>query len=135
MFQSAKLTMIDHAEQERVKALLSQALPMLCKSGLNFSSKFSVEALIGITLDDDKVMLVSVKETIQNETGGGDSSKAKEGQNKGKRRKKSKRKHEDDSESDYTDNDGTVYYELVCTFVESLGELPNPPVIAYSTSF
>ena len=121
MFQSAKLTMIDHAEQERVKALLSQALPMLCKSGLNFSSKFSVEALIGITLDDDKVMLVSVKETIQNETGGGDSSKAKEGQNKGKRRKKSKRKH-DDSESDYTDDDGTVY-ELLCTFVASLDEL------------
>ena len=117
--------MIDHAEQERVKALLSQALPMLCKSGLNFSSKFSVEALIGITLDDDKVMLVSVKETIQNETGGGDSSKAKEGQNKGKRRKKSKRKH-DDSESDYTDDDGTVY-ELVCIFVASLDELLSTP--------
>ena len=99
--------MIDQAEQDRVRALLSQALPMLCKSGLNFSSKFSVEALIGITLDDDKVMLVSVKETIQNESGGGDSSKTKEGQSKGKRRKKTKRKHEGDTdESDFSDNDG-----------------------------
>ena len=95
--------MIDQAEQDRVRALLSQALPMLCKSGLNFSSKFSVEALIGITLDDDKVMLVSVKETIGNEAGGGDV--AKEGQ-KGKRRKKTKRKRDGADDSDYSDDDG-----------------------------
>ena len=58
--------MIIQAEQERLKHLLSEALPMLCRNGLNYSSEFSVEALIGITLDKNDVVLVSVKETFKN---------------------------------------------------------------------
>ena len=66
--------MVNETEQERVRHLLAEALPMLCKSGLNFSSEFSVEALIGITLDKKDVFLVSVKETFKSENEDGDSS-------------------------------------------------------------
>ena len=53
--------MLKQAQQERVKHLLSEALPMLCKNGLNFSNEFCIEALIGITLDKNDVFLVSIK--------------------------------------------------------------------------
>ena len=56
--------------QDRVRHLLQEALPMLCKSGLAFASEFSVEALIGITLNKDDVFLVSIKETVKSDDSG-----------------------------------------------------------------
>ena len=37
---------------------------MLCKSGLNYKTEFSIEGLLGITVDSDDIFLVSIKETI-----------------------------------------------------------------------
>ena len=51
-------------EQQRLKKLLTDAIPLLCKNGLGFQSKFCIEALIGITLDESEVFLVSFKETV-----------------------------------------------------------------------
>lgn len=56
--------MVVESEQDRIRQLLSRALPLLCKSGLSFANEFSIEALIGITLDKSDVFLVSVKETF-----------------------------------------------------------------------
>ena len=53
-------------DQQKMQQLLSEAITVLCKNGLNYQSHVNVEALIGITLDDDEVFLVSVRETIQN---------------------------------------------------------------------
>ena len=52
------------ADQERVKTLICDTLTLLCKNGLKYDSEFSVEALIGITLDRDEVFLVNIKETV-----------------------------------------------------------------------
>ncbi len=55
-------------DQEKIKALLADTITLLLKNGLAFKTKFSVEALIGITLDDDKVFLVSINKNV--DTGG-----------------------------------------------------------------
>ncbi len=56
--------MVAKQDQEHVKALLVEAITVLCKNGLRFDSHLSIEALIGITLDKDEVFLVNIKETF-----------------------------------------------------------------------
>ena len=51
-------------DQQRIRALLTETIMLLCKNGLHFKSQFSVEALIGITLDESEVFLISIKETL-----------------------------------------------------------------------
>lgn len=55
-------------DQQRLKDLLKDTITLLCKNGLQYKDEFSVEALIGITLDHDNVFLVNIKETIQTPT-------------------------------------------------------------------
>jgi len=50
-----------------MKELLAQTIRLLCKNGLNFISELSVEALIGITVDQTDVFLINIKETVQTE--------------------------------------------------------------------
>lgn len=57
--------MVLKADQVRVKALLAETITLLCKNGLHFKAKFSIQALIGITLDEEDVFLVNINETIQ----------------------------------------------------------------------
>lgn len=56
--------MVLTADQQRVKALLTETITLLCKNGLHFQSKFCIEGLIGITLDEDDVFLVNINETF-----------------------------------------------------------------------
>lgn len=56
--------MVLKPDQQRIKDLLSETITLLCRSGLHFKSEFSIEALIGITLDQEDVFLVSIKETV-----------------------------------------------------------------------
>ena len=56
--------MVGRTEQLRVKALLTEAITVLCKNGLRYRNQFSVEGLLGITLDNDDVFLVNINETI-----------------------------------------------------------------------
>jgi len=51
-------------DQQRVKMLLTETITLLCKNGLSFKSEFSIEALVGITIDNSDVILLSIKETI-----------------------------------------------------------------------
>ncbi len=57
--------MVLKPDQQKMQQLLSEAITVLCKNGLNYQSHMNVEALVGITLDDNEVILVSVRETIQ----------------------------------------------------------------------
>ena len=60
--------MLGKSEQQRVRALLTEAVTMLCKNGLSFKAGFSVEGLLGITmLDDDQVFLVNIKQMFKAE--------------------------------------------------------------------
>jgi len=51
-------------DQQRVKDLLSDTITLLCKNSLFFKTEFTVEALIGITLDKSEVLLMNINETI-----------------------------------------------------------------------
>lgn len=57
--------MVLKADQQRVKALLTETITLLCKNGLHFNSELCIDALVGITLDQEDVFLVSIKETIR----------------------------------------------------------------------
>ena len=54
--------MVLKSDQQRIKTLLQEAIPLLCKNGLSYQSEFSIEALIGITLDQNDVFLVNINE-------------------------------------------------------------------------
>ena len=66
--------MVVKADLERVKTVLKDTITFLCRNGLTFKSSLCVEALIGVTLDDDDVFLISIHELVTSE-------KAKENDN------------------------------------------------------
>lgn len=52
-------------DKERVKELLCETITLLCKNGLHFQDEFCIDGLIGITLDQRDVFLVTIKETVK----------------------------------------------------------------------
>ncbi|ESN91566.1 hypothetical protein HELRODRAFT_96284, partial [Helobdella robusta] len=66
--------MILSEEQRRVKALLTETIVLLCKNGLDFKSEFSIEALIGVTLDRNEVLLININESVKNDVDHDDPS-------------------------------------------------------------
>jgi len=56
--------MVLKSDQQRIKTLLQEAIPLLCKNGLSYQSEFCIEALIGITLDQNDVFLVNINERV-----------------------------------------------------------------------
>jgi len=56
------------ADHQRVKSLLTEAVKLLCKSILTYKSEFSIEGLIGITVDSSEVVLVSIHEAVATDT-------------------------------------------------------------------
>ena len=68
--------MVSKADQQRVCALLTEAVTVICKNGLTYNSKFSIEGLLGITLDDRDIFLVNIKETIQSINGNANQRKS-----------------------------------------------------------
>ncbi len=59
--------MVLREDQAKVKALLTEAITVLCKNGLSYRTEFSVEGLLGITLDNEEVFLININETIRSE--------------------------------------------------------------------
>ena len=57
--------MVLRSEQDKMQALIRDAITLLCKSNLPFKKSISLEALVGITLDESDIILVSVKESIK----------------------------------------------------------------------
>lgn len=56
--------MTGEMDQQRFKALLKETITLLCSNGLNYKSEFSIEAVIGITIDRESILLVSIQDTI-----------------------------------------------------------------------
>lgn len=56
--------MIDKLQQVQLKKLLSEAVLLLCRNGLPIDAQFSIEAMIGITMNEDEVFLISFRETV-----------------------------------------------------------------------
>ena len=54
-----------HPEQERVRKLLTEAVTLLCRNSLQFEEEVVVEGLIGITLDRSDILLISIRESVQ----------------------------------------------------------------------
>ena len=59
--------MVLKPDQERVKKMIKETLTLLCKNGLAFDLHFSIEALIGVTLDDKDVFLVNINELVKSD--------------------------------------------------------------------
>lgn len=51
-------------DQEKVRGLLTEAVTVLCKNGLKFTSHVNIDGLLGITLDNSDVFLVKICETV-----------------------------------------------------------------------
>lgn len=62
--------MVHKTEQQRIKALITEAISVLCKEYLGYRTKFSIEGLLGITLDEDDIFLVSIRELIHKDDEG-----------------------------------------------------------------
>lgn len=58
-------SIMQKADQQRVRALLTETVALLCKNGLSFKSELCIEGLIGVTLDCEEIFLVNIKETIK----------------------------------------------------------------------
>ncbi len=50
----------------KISSFLTEAVVEICKSSLSYRSQFSVEGLLGVTLDNDKVFLININETVKN---------------------------------------------------------------------
>ena len=68
--------MVIKPEQERVRTLIADTVSLLCKNGLNYTKEFSIEGLLGITLDSDEVFLVNIKEVVKTGLANDESSDA-----------------------------------------------------------
>jgi len=61
--------MVTELEQKRLRHLITETVTVLCQSSLNFRSKFTVEGLLGITVDDTDVFLINIHEVISSQQG------------------------------------------------------------------
>lgn len=52
-------------EQERTVIGLKEAINLLCKTSLEFSSELSIQGLLAITIDKNEVLLVDIKDVIE----------------------------------------------------------------------
>jgi len=62
-FNAGAMTLTD--DQQRLKALLTETVTLLCKNGLHFQSEVSIDGVIGITVDKSNVFLVCIRENVQ----------------------------------------------------------------------
>ena len=52
------------ADQLRLKSILTEAIMILCKNALSYEAEFSIEGLLGVTLDKSEIFLINIRETI-----------------------------------------------------------------------
>lgn len=51
--------------EQHVRASLRDAILLLCQTGLKYNTELSVDGLLAVTLDKERVFLLSIKETLQ----------------------------------------------------------------------
>ena len=95
--------MVIKPEQERVRTLIADTVSLLCKNGLNYTKSFCIEGLLGITLDNDEIFLVNIKEVIKTDLGNeeeaasSDASDGSKSTTSKKKRKRKRKKRDQDS--------------------------------------
>ena len=52
-------------EKDYIRSMLKDTIKMLVKHGLTYKNKFNIEGLLGITVDDGEVFLISVNELVR----------------------------------------------------------------------
>ena len=55
-------------DQEKLKSLLIEVITILCKKGLNYEEEFTIEGLLGITVDSEEMFLLNINEKMKNNT-------------------------------------------------------------------
>jgi hypothetical protein len=104
--------MVLSPDQDRVCSMLKDTITLLCKNGLNFKNKFSINALIGVTLDDEDVFLISMNEIVKSvklksdsvDSSSGEENNGMKAECRRKRKKQAHHKHES-SESDLSNTE------------------------------
>ena len=56
--------MLPDFDRESLRRLLADAIKLMCKSSLKYQTEFTVEGLLGITLDKTDVFLINIAESI-----------------------------------------------------------------------
>ena len=61
--------MVKKAKKERIKAVLAEAMRLLCQKELDahYKRNFIVQGLLGITLDNDDILLIDINEMVTSE--------------------------------------------------------------------
>ena len=72
--------MVRKKEQERLRELLTEAVTVLCRGSLVYRRDFSIEGLLGITLDNEEIFLVNINEYVNK----GDESPSQSPSDQGK---------------------------------------------------
>ena len=62
-------------EQERVKTVLADTVALLCKNGLSYERELKIQAVIGVTVDENDVFIVHINESF-NPNGASSTSSA-----------------------------------------------------------
>ena len=61
-------------DQLKLQSLLKETITVLCKNGVQFSQGFVIDALIGITTDNQSTFLIKLEETIGNTNAGNEQA-------------------------------------------------------------
>ena len=56
---------MEKEEVDRVRELLVETITALCKNGMKYNSVIRVEGLLGVTLDEEDIILINVNKTYQ----------------------------------------------------------------------
>lgn len=68
------------ADQERVIALLTETVTLLCKNGLHYEKELRVQGLLGVTLDAEEVFIVHINEVLKSTGNDGNTGEKKKDQ-------------------------------------------------------
>ncbi len=55
------------SDSHKLKQLITDAITVLCKSGLTYSTQLSLQGLLGITLDEEEILLIDINQTVMAE--------------------------------------------------------------------
>ena len=57
------------SDQRQIQTILQENIKTLCSNWLNHDQKFTVQGLLGITIDDKSIILVNINESVINQKG------------------------------------------------------------------
>ena len=74
-------------DQVKLQGLLKETITVLCKNGVEFRDGFAIDALIGITTDNQSTFLIKLEETVGSVRGNHNAKKTKSDGNANRKRR------------------------------------------------